>query len=195
MNLLDFLIIFSLIISIIYSLIRGFVKEIFSLLSIILGVIIAIRAYEPIADKLNKFIHDSTISKILGFIICLIIVSIIVRLVGIAIKKIITTANIGWIDRFSGAIFGLLKGIIIWALILILFITFLPPEIPLLKASKLAPLIIPISLNLACFATKTVKDKFYKNLATYNSFWENLYRNNLPELKRTDQKDTNERDG
>lgn len=186
MNILDLIIIMTLLISVIYSLIRGFVKEIFSLLSIIVGIFVSIKFYHLFSIPIDRLINRPNISKVAGFFLCFIIVSLGISLAGSLIRRLLKTANIFWMDRLIGAGFGIVKGVLIWSTILIFLIIFLPPETQFLEASKTAPYIMPISIAISRLTSKKLKEDFDKKLKKYASFCKYDYSKGESLLKDSD---------
>ena len=113
MNWLDVVSIFLVAISMIVGLKRGLIKEIFTLLALILGVVIATRAYSRGAELLGVVIHNPNAAKIVSFIVIFLLVAALLTLIGIFLKKAIRLIQLGWIDRLGGTIFGFLRGAII----------------------------------------------------------------------------------
>ena len=160
MNTLDFLIIFGLILSVLYSTFRGLVREIFSLLSVIIGLLVSVRTYHLVAEPIEGLIHNSGASRIVGFIICLIIVSVAISLLGALIRKLITSTHMGRLDRFLGALFGLVKGLIVAVVMFTLLQMILPKESAVLKNSAL----LPHSNTIISYTKTLVPDSVYKKV-------------------------------
>lgn len=180
-NTLDLIIISGITISVIYSLIRGLIKEIFSLLSIIIGIFIATRYYTVSAKLFNGLLDNQNWANVAGFVLTLVLVSFCVSLVGMMIQKLIKEINLGIIDRIGGAIFGLLKGIIISFFIIMLLIAFFPPQSHFLKTSKVTPQIIRISTVMVYFIPKDLKIKFMEQLVQLKDLWLKKYEENKSE--------------
>lgn len=171
MNILDCLIIFGLVLSVLYSTFRGLVREIFSLLSIIAGLLAAVRTYHFVAEPIEGFIHNQAASRIIGFLVCLIAVSLAICLAGALVRRLITKANLGWLDRFTGALLGLIKGILISSFIIMLLVSFFPPETPFLMTSKTAPVILAYSAKLTELIPEDMKNTFYEKLDHLKKIW------------------------
>ena len=68
-GLVDAIIVIVILGSTIYSLIRGFIKEIFLIIAIIIGVIVATKFHPAARDLLLSWIHNPTISTVVGFLL------------------------------------------------------------------------------------------------------------------------------
>ena len=113
LNPADWFIIIVLTISGIISSIRGFTKEILSLLLWIGALIAAISLEHLATPKINEFIGNPDISKIISYLTVFII---FIFLGGILIKfitKLIKWSGGSGLDKFFGILFGLGRGLIL----------------------------------------------------------------------------------
>lgn len=117
MNWLDIVIIISLIISLVSGLTQGLIRSAFALAGLIGGIILATNLYKPLGHFLS-FIPDERIANIVAFAIILIIVLIIAALLGSLFKRLISMVMLGWFDHLGGAVFGVLSGLVFWAVLL-----------------------------------------------------------------------------
>ena len=119
LNLADWFILIVLIASGIISLSRGFTKEFLSLFLWLAAFVAAISLEYLATPKINEFIGNQEISKIISYIVVFIV---FIFLGGIIIKfvsKLIKWSGASGFDRFLGVIFGLIRGLIV------LFVIFL----------------------------------------------------------------------
>ena len=144
MNGLDTVIIFILTVSVIYSLFRGLVREVFSLLSIVLGFAAASRTYSLLSNFLHTWLSNKPGADILGFIIVFVATSMVISLMGRIIKGIVRASNLAFVDRITGAFFGILKGIFIATVIVLSLVAFLPPADPIVRNSRLSPYFVTL---------------------------------------------------
>ena len=170
-NTLDLIIICGISLSIIISLFRGLIKEIFSLLSVIIGIFIAARYYPVTAKLLSGMFENQNWASIAGFILTLILVSFVIGLIGMIVQKLIKVSNLSIIDRLGGALFGFIKGVFITFCILMLLVTFFPPQTHFLKTSKVTPQIIKISTMVIYLIPADLKDRFKGQLVQFKDIW------------------------
>ena len=142
MNILDVIFLILILGSVIYSLIRGLVREIFSFLSIILGFLGASYGYASVAAWLGRWIENQTLTQILGFALLFILIALLISLLGKALASLVKKMDLSWVDRLGGAAFGLLKAILLIAIILLVLTAFLPPQSKLILESKISPRIM-----------------------------------------------------
>jgi len=138
-NYLDISIIIILGASTIYSVIKGFIRDAFSLLAVILGMVAALLFYPMGAQMLEGFISQLQIANIVSFAIIFLTVSIVVSIVGMLISKMIKGADLSFYDRVAGGAFGLVKGYILVAVLVIIVTTLFPSST---TTSRIAPYII-----------------------------------------------------
>ena len=110
MNYLDIAISAPILYGLIKGVSNGLIKEITGLLSLILGVYIAVNFsifLEPhLIGVFNNYEH---VKPILAFSILFIATIVIVKVIGILANKITKALALGFISRIFGAVFGLLK--------------------------------------------------------------------------------------
>jgi membrane protein required for colicin V production len=111
MNWLDIVIIVGLIISVIIGLQAGLIKVLFLLAGVIIGVILAGRYSDSLADKLS-FISDPGIAGVVAFVIILLATIIVALILAYIVEKIAHWVLLGWLDKLGGAVIGLLLGAI-----------------------------------------------------------------------------------
>ena len=118
MNTLDLVILAVLGVGFIAGFIKGVIKQAFSLGGLVLGIICGTLLYKPFAALLLKFlkISDQT-ALIVAFVIILLVVPIVCGLLGKALSKVVHEANLGFIDRLLGGVFGLFKFLLVMGLI------------------------------------------------------------------------------
>ena len=101
-------------VSLIYSIFKGMVREIFSLLSLVAGYVVAVRYQGVGADWLAQFISSATIARLVSFGLLFIFTALAVSIVGWYAKKLIRTSDaFSGLDRLGGAVFGVVKGVLL----------------------------------------------------------------------------------
>ena len=109
------------------GLFRGFVIELTALIGLVLGYFIAI-SYVGIISTF-VLIHfpnlPASAVKIIGFAVLFIATNIVLKLVAQMVTKTLKFAMLGWLNRWLGGVFAMIKSIIILCII-VLFIDFLP---------------------------------------------------------------------
>ena len=172
MNLLDVILIVVIAFSSIYGLFKGLVKEVISLLALIIGLIGASRFYEGTSPLLQDFGLGEQAARILSFIILFIAIFVALTVIGKLIHKLVHAIFLGWLNRLGGVGFGLIRGIIVSAII-IMILTMIPSEkAPILSKSKLAPHIMSVSRILVSLVPDDLEKRFKEREEKLREFWE-----------------------
>ena len=140
LNLADWFILIVLIASGIISFARGFTKEFLSLFLWLAAFIAAISLEYLATPKINEFIGNEEISKIIAYIVVFLIFIFIGGMIIKFISKLIKWSGASGFDRFLGVVFGLMRGSIVLFVIFLL----LPSGIKttdLINNSKITPII------------------------------------------------------
>jgi membrane protein required for colicin V production len=101
---------------------RGFLVSIFSLISIILGIILATRFHSGFALVLHKFIKDDKILNFVSFIIIFLLIYLAGIFIASKLSKISSLTKT--LDKILGFVIGTVKGLIVVSLILIFLKSF-----------------------------------------------------------------------
>ncbi len=171
MNLLDVVIIGIMIASMIYSGWRGFIRDIFSILALIGGVLIASRLYFLGASFLARWISYPPYANIAGFALIFILSGFLICLLGILLRKIIRLIHLGWLDRWAGIVFGLIKGVFITTIIVLALVAFLPSKSEILRSSLLSPFLIQIARGATTLVPNGMRFRFEKRHKDLRRYW------------------------
>jgi membrane protein required for colicin V production len=120
-NWFDFVIIAIIGISIIISLFRGFLREMISLLSWVVGVILALKYAHVLAAHFGNIIDSVHLRYLVAFVLIvvgvIIVGAIINAIVGILIRK---SGGIGVLNRLVGILFGFARGVLAVAVVIMM---------------------------------------------------------------------------
>jgi len=110
----DGIILVVLVISIVVSFVRGFFREFLSLSTWVVAILVALFLSRQFATLLPRDTIESVparlaISALTLFIGCLLLGA----LINFLFEKITESRDIGWLNRTSGLIFGLARGVVI----------------------------------------------------------------------------------
>jgi membrane protein required for colicin V production len=171
MNFFDIITIIILAYCIIRGVFRGLLKELSSIIGVLGGFYAAFTYYMVVAKFLSKWISNTGYLNILSFFIIFCVVFLIISILGVIINYLLKLALLGWIDRFSGALFGALKGLLIVSVLLIAFTAFLPKGSPFIKDSLLSPHITLISEKMAKVVSKDMRHDFMAKITELKKIW------------------------
>lgn len=98
---------------------NGFVGEIAGIAALV-GGFWAARAWNAQIAPYLDFVSDPSLRVICACVLIFIVVMLAIGLLARLLKKVIAFSFVAWIDRLAGALLGLAKGILIWALLFII---------------------------------------------------------------------------
>ena len=150
---------------------RGLIKEVSAIVGVLAGFWGAYSYYPQVAGLLGRWVTHPAYLNIFSFMAIFCGVFIVISIIGVVIKYLLRVAFLGGVDRFCGAAFGLLKGVLITAVVLMSLTAFLPQRAPLVRDSLLAPHITAISATLARVTRKDFKTQFGDKVAELRKIW------------------------
>ena len=139
MNWIDLVIIALISLSGLISLFRGFVRESFSLATWIVGVWLGIRHAADAAELLPDAVADATLRLGIGFAVIFIAVLVVGGILGILANRLVRGSGLTGTDRSLGVVFGLLRGVLLVAVLVFGALFTLLPEEPWWQQSLLIP--------------------------------------------------------
>lgn len=168
-----------------WGLVRGYFRGIISETSSIIGVLAGFWAarhwYVGVANSLAGWVKNPESAwvthphypKIVAFLIIFFCIYFIVSLLGWAIKTLAKIAQLGWMDRMFGAVFGLAKGSLQCGIIILAFAYFSPAgESVILENSKVAPKVSFVAEKVVKLAPADWRIQFMGKLETIKTAWQ-----------------------
>ena len=140
LNPADWFILVVLIASGVISFARGFTKEFLSLFLWVAAFIAAISLEFLATPRINEFIGNEEISKIISYIFVFVVFIFVGGIVIKFISKLIKWSGASGFDRFLGVLFGLIRGLIVLFAIFLLLPSSLKTT-DLISNSKITPII------------------------------------------------------
>lgn len=140
LNFADWFILVVLIASGLMSFSRGFTKEFLSLFLWVAAFIAAISLEFIATPKIDEYIGNPEISKILSYITVFVVFIFLGGIVIKFISKLIKWSGASGFDRFLGVVFGLIRGLIVLFVIFLLLPSGLKTT-DLISNSKITPII------------------------------------------------------
>ena len=163
MTLADWIICLLVLVNVVTAAMQGFFSEALTLAGLVVGYIVAAWKYRSIAEWLESFLKNPWLAEVLGF---LVIFFAIVLLFGIAARVarwVMKQSGLSGLDRFLGAVLGLLKGGLMVAVILMGMTAFQPTS-KLLQNSQLAPYFLVVGRAAIWLAPSELRARFYQGL-------------------------------
>ena len=117
---IDIAIVALIVLSAVLSLFRGFIKEALALASWLVALWVAMIFYQDLAAVLEPWVNEPSIRNIAAFSVLFVCVLLLGALVNYLTSKLVTRTGLAGTDRLLGTLFGLARGVVIVA-ILVLF--------------------------------------------------------------------------
>ena len=158
LNFADWFILVVLVASGLISFSRGFTKEFLSLFLWIAAFIAAISLEYLATPKIDEYIGNPEISKILSYVVVFIVFIFIGGILIKFISKIIKWSGASGFDRFLGVLFGLIRGLIVLFVIFLLLPSSLKTT-DLINNSKITPLIQKYAPKIEAYFRELVDNR------------------------------------
>ncbi len=145
MSPVDIAIIVVILLSAIIGIFRGFIREILSLASWLIALYVAWTFVEQGALYLEPYISQLELRRVASFAAIFICTLIVVSIISYIIYRLFALAGITGLDRSLGGMFGLARGVIVVALLILLaiFANFAPH--PWFQSAKLVAYFAPVT--------------------------------------------------
>jgi len=163
MNWLDITILVIFVAGAIQGIVKGFVRQVFSLIGFILAIIIAFRYHDLLARYLHKWITHPVTLTVISFLIILVVVILLFKLIAVAARAAIEAVQVGWLDRIAGGVFGLLRSLLLVAILFALFVLCTDKPTKPMIDSRLTPRVMQVSHIIARFMPAKLYDTYTRN--------------------------------
>jgi membrane protein required for colicin V production len=153
--------------SVVTSVMKGFVRELIALGSVVVGLGLAAFGYERAASWFEDIAKSQQVALGLGFLTIFLGMLLIGAFVSFIVRKLIQTVGLQWFDRLLGGVFGLLRGVLVDAVILMVLVAFaIKPEA--VRGSVLAPYITTGARGVAVIMPQELKTQFHRGFERFH---------------------------
>ena len=163
MNVADWFILAAIVFSVLIAASQGFFYEVISLAGTVIGYLIASWQYPRVAYFLLPHVTSEWIANVFGFLIIFVVVMVIAGLVAKLTRWAMRKAGLTFFDRALGAMFGLLRGSLMVAVVLMVMTAFTPTS-SYLVGSQLAPYFLVVGRAAIWVAPSPLRAQFYQGL-------------------------------
>ncbi len=163
MSVADWIILAFLVFSVVGAAIEGFFHEAFSLAGLVVGYLLAAWEYHRLADWFAPYLKSPWVGEIAAFLIIFIAVLILAGLAGRLARWVMKKAGLTTIDRVLGAVLGLVRGVLVVAVILLAMTAFAPAA-KWLEESQLTPYFLVGGRAVIWLAPSELRQRFYQGL-------------------------------
>jgi membrane protein required for colicin V production len=176
LNTFDIIIILIVGYCVIRGVFRGIIKEASSIIGVLAGLYAAYTYYPTLSNNLAHFknmFSSAGVMNIVSFLVIFFVVFMSVSALGILIKMMLKIIFLSWVDRLFGALFGMIKGVMIVSAILLVLTTFLSSGTPVIAQSVLCPYVSSIAETMSRFSSSGMRHEFNSKLDVAKKSWDN----------------------
>jgi membrane protein required for colicin V production len=158
-NWLDWTLAGIVFVSVITAANQGFVRELISLAALVAGVVVAALGYTRASLWFEDLTKSHALALGMGFLVLFVGVLVLGGLVSKLAQHLVKAAGLRSIDRLLGALFGLVRGVLVTCILLLAMVAFtIKPEA--VSQSTLAPYVMVGARVLAYGMPKDLKAEF-----------------------------------
>jgi len=172
-NWLDFLILAVVAVSLIGSILKGFTREVVSLVALVAGVVVALWWYPIPARRLEPYTSGPAVAGFVGFGVILLAFLILGWMVSKLLAKLIKASGMRWFDRLLGAAFGLVRGLVMAAVIVLAMVAFAPAKssFQTVDQSLFAPAVLQGAKVIVVLGPRKLREGFENGLQRVREVW------------------------
>jgi membrane protein required for colicin V production len=169
LNLADWVILAIIALSVLTAAMQGFLFEVISLAGVVLGYLLAVWEYHFVANWFAPYVKAPWVADILGFIVILLAVMVLAGIIARLARWLMKEVGLHWFDRILGGAFGLVRGCLTAAIVLLGFTTF-NPQSNWLEGSRLAPYFLVVAHGASWLAPYDVRARFRQGAEAVTKF-------------------------
>lgn len=158
LNWVDAVLLIILIAAAIAGIFEGFAKQVFGLLSVIVALILAVRFYRQVSWFYLRFLSQENLAQLIGFLTVFFIVVCLGAAFSHLASKLIR-GPLKPLNRILGGCLGLLKGILICAVVVFALLVF-PMNKKAVKKSRVSPFCLFMTRAVVSLVPKDLKERF-----------------------------------
>jgi membrane protein required for colicin V production len=159
----DWLIVIALIVSVLIAASNGFFYELFSFAGVVIGYLAAAWGYERVAVWYLPMVKAPWVADIAGFLTIFFVIALLAGIVGRLARWAMKEVGLSWADRLLGGAFGLVRGVLVVAVVLLATASFAPTA-RWLANSQIAPYVLIVARAAVWVAPGSVRAHFYDGL-------------------------------
>jgi membrane protein required for colicin V production len=159
----DWLIGALLLVNVVAAAMQGFFSEALTMAGLVVGYLAAAWQYHSMAAWLEQYLKNPWLAEVLGFLVIFFAIVILFGIAARIARWLMKEAGLSGLDRFLGALLGLLKGGLMVAVILMCMTAFAPTS-KLLANSQFAPYFLVVGRAAIWLAPSELRTRFYQGL-------------------------------
>lgn len=176
MNWLDIVLLILVVGSVVSAFAKGLTRELVGFVTVIAALVVSIWFYGTVGGYLLPYVKSRSVANLCGFLIAFFGIMLIGGLVGQIMKRIMKVAGLSFFDRALGAIFGLVRGVLVSIALVMAAMAFTPGDgAPrAVVESRLAPYVIDAARGCAAIAPYELRQGFRRSYEEVKGIWVTL---------------------
>jgi membrane protein required for colicin V production len=143
----------------------GFARVVVGFAATVAGFLAGFWCYRLVAVKLQPWITTPSIASVVGFLIIFVGISILGALIAALLSRVLQWVGLSWFNHLLGGAAGLLRGVLIVAVLASVLVAFAPSPTPqYLQTSRVLPYANNVAAVLAELAPQQLKDSFSQQM-------------------------------
>lgn len=164
MTLLDWVLFGAVVFSVLMAALRGFLYETFSLAGVVVGFLAAAWGYPRLSPWFQQWVQLQPIADFGSFCAIFIVVTLIAGAAGEIVRAAAKKVGLSPVDRVLGGAFGLVRGVLFGAVVVLAIATF-RPESKLIERSALGGHFLLAAKGIALATPPEVRARFREGVA------------------------------
>ena len=160
MTALDWLILLIVGASVVLALSQGLIVELFSMGGAVLGLVGAAWGYPLLTPLFQNFVRLTPWAQLLSFLTIFVVLFAGMGIAGRYLSHAAKETGMRWADRLMGAGFGLVRGVVIAAVLVLAFATF-SPDSRVVAGSALGRHLLGVARVASWLAPSELRERFH----------------------------------
>jgi membrane protein required for colicin V production len=170
MTVLDYFVLILVTGSIAMGATRGIIKSALSVISALVGLLVAAQVYPYAAVLFSGIVSTARAANLLGFVTVFLLVLVGGSLLARWLRGGIKRTRLGWLDQLLGAGFGLLRGWLVCSVIYLVLTAF-PIKLEAVERAAFAPVLLEGTRVIAYLTSRDLRERFMNGYATIQAMW------------------------
>jgi membrane protein required for colicin V production len=181
MNWLDVILLLIIGASVIGSFRKGFSRQVIHLVAVVAGLVLGAWFYGRIAEYLEPHVSSPAGAKVAGFLIVFFGVVLVGAIISSIVGKFLRVTGLSIVDHLLGAVFGLLRGVLVAVAIIMAAMAFSKGSTPprAIEESRTAPYISQAARLFAAMAPHELREGFHKSYEQAKVVWDRTVQKNI----------------
>jgi len=158
--------------SVVAGLAKGLARTIVGFAACVIGLLCGLWLYGTAGSFLLPYVSSHGIANFIGFLLVFVGTMAFGALLGRMFAVLFKWAGLGWLDRLAGGVFGLVRGALIAAVIVMLLLAFTPKPPPRsVVGSRIAPYVMDAARVMAAIAPRELRDGVRQSYEKVKQVW------------------------